>query len=565
MQQNRHRPGWLANLFGASLIAASTLVAVTAAAPPAQAAVPLTVAVTIVEVQECCGTTIDGDSGADFFGSVTLGAEHVEYDWDDDEDAIFPNTKTTTIVDDTTPTVAVRIDIWDFDPFDPNDHVDVVSGDVGDSYSFDATIDLHSPTHDCAVNGDNGTGFCNQVIETHGNSGGEQATLKIRVEVVEPPQAPGLHAGCMHTALWPQPGQQVTITADAFGDQPDGQALPTKLADRIEIWVSTDGGATKNITATTGQASTLSVNQTAGGAGSTLSYGCRVVDDRVPIFSGWKTVQVGDPPQGQAVPVLLAEQSRQYALDMVLFPVTVPVRRAPLDPNDLNPLPNPVYGAPNDPNFLNHAMTVVNELFREQTVIDQQRAVNIWIARDGAGTGGVRDLRIGNDPAPDTTGDGLPDGDGTLDECQIVPPANLDEHYGWANARGLLHPATLRDCASGGFFSAEAGEANVFVHETGHAGWGLADEYCCDGGYEPPPSHPNVYDNRQACLDDVGSLGGIPTDCRGMDSVHDADTNPDFWVSDPAANDLMADNGFARRADRRRMLYVFQLCGQGRC
>jgi hypothetical protein len=50
-----------------------------------------------------------------------------------------------------------------------------------------------------------------------------------------------------------------------------------------------------------------------------------------------------------------------------------------------------------------------------------------------------------------------------------------------------------------------------------------------------------------------------------MDSVFDTDTNPDFWVSDPASNDLMNDNRFARRADRRRMTFVFDQCDQAKC
>ena len=145
---------------------------------------------------------------------------------------------------------------------------------------------------------------------------------------------------------------------------------------------------------------------------------------------------------------------------------------------------------------------------REQVVLDNQRAVNIWIARDGAATGGSRDLMLDSDgdgarddTAPDTNGDGLPDGDGIVDSCQHQPPANMATAYGFANVRAFIHPATpppgnvntLRECAAGGIFSAEATEAGVFIHETGHAGWGMADEYCCDGGYLQPKPNPNIY------------------------------------------------------------------------
>ncbi len=51
-------------------------------------------------------------------------------------------------------------------------------------------------------------------------------------------------------------------------------------------------------------------------------------------------------------------------------------------------------------------------------------------------------------------------------------------------------------------------------------------------------------------------------DCRGFDSV-DTDLLNDVWVSDPAATDLMNDNSWARRADRRRIAYVFGLAALG--
>jgi len=124
---------------------------------------------------------------------------------------------------------------------------------------------------------------------------------------------------------------------------------------------------------------------------------------------------------------------------------------------------------------------------------------------------------------------------------------------------------TLRECAFGGVLSAEAGETGVFIHEVGHAGFGLADEYCCDGGYFQTDEVPNVYLSGNACVNDVGNLGGTAAQCRGMDSVFDTDSNPDFWVSDPASNDLMNDNDFARRADRRRMTFVFGQCAQAKC
>src|SRR5262249_6993346 len=168
----------------------------------------------------------------------------------------------------------------------------------------------------------------------------------------------------------------------------------------------------------------------------------------------------------------------------------------------------PVYGGSRDPNFLAYAQTVVNELYEEQSVLDNQRAINVWIALDGAGTGGFRDL----------------DGDNKPDICQHIVPTSTD--YDFADAKAILHPATpppgdkntLRECSVAGVFSAEAGDRRVFVHETGHAAWGLSDEYAgASNPFENPPA--NAYLGLKACEDDVVRLDGVKSDCRGVDSV----------------------------------------------
>ena len=51
-----------------------------------------------------------------------------------------------------------------------------------------------------------------------------------------------------------------------------------------------------------------------------------------------------------------------------------------------------------------------------------------------------------------------------------------------------MHKDDFRDCAPGGqrLFSSEPTSIGTVLHETGHRPFGLADEYCCDGGYVPP-------------------------------------------------------------------------------
>lgn len=552
--QNRssfRRSGTFLLAFG---VAVTGLVFV-AAPTPAQA-LPLTVTVTITRVAECCpGGPIDLTSDADFYGRTTIGTTATSFGEITDQSLITPNWRATAPIDHTAATESVKIEIFDEDDglnFRDN-RIDLTSNDSDRDVNI--TIDLHPVDKDCAFSGDV-SGSCNQVVKTNGNADdGDVADLEFKVEVTEPAQAQGRHVRCAHAPLWPQAGQQVTITAESFGDQPDGQALPALLADRIEVWYSTDGGATRQIVGSSGRQTRFSTTRIAPGNGATISYGCRIVDAGVPVYSGWRTVQVGDPPQGQAVPVLL-NSDREHALDIVLFPATGNAPQNPANPGG-GLLTFPVYAGAADANFQTHAANAVTELYREQVVLDNQRKINIWLARDGASTGGTRDL----------------DGNGTLDICQHTLPNNTGREYGFGNVKAILHPATpppgnvntLRECAAGGAFSAEATETGVFIHETGHAGWGLADEYAPDGGYFQADPFPNTYLSLGACTADVGNLGGVAADCRGMDSVRDADANPDFWVSDPPSNDLMNDNQFARRADERRMNYVFALCDQAKC
>jgi len=543
----------------AIVVAATCLVAW---AEPAQA-LPLTVKVKIVRVGECCpGGPIDLDSAADFYGRTTIGDKKTDFGEITDDSLIEPDDWVATEdVEHTEATIDVEIKIFDEDDglnFVDN-QIDLTDNDADRAVNF--TIDLHPETSKCYFEGDV-SGPCGAEVSSHGNADdGDVGGLALIVEVNEPLQAPGAHVRCLHYPLWPQPGQPVTITAEAFSNQPDGTGLPPLIADQLDIFYSTDGGHTPQKLAGSGRQTRLTATRTAGSAGSTFSYKCIGIDQPAPdaADSAWHTVQVGDPPQGRAVPVLLTA-SREKALDLILFPATSNVRREPNNPSNTSLLTFPVYSGPRDLGFLNYAYTAVHELMREQLVLDNQRALNVWLALDGAATGGLRDLK---------------NSDGIDDTCQHQLPNNAGTAYGFGNARAILHPATpppgnrdtLRECTFNWVMSAESGETGVFIHEFGHAGFELADEYCCNGGYFQMPDVPNVYKSRDACVADVGSpdLDGDADDCRGQDSVFDPDNDPDFWVSDPAFNDLMNDNTFARRADRRRMKFVFGRCDQGNC
>ena len=340
------RPGAARLWLPLVLVAGSMAVA----ASPAQA-VPLTITVVINSVVEPELANIDSTSDADFYGRTFIEGQETRFDVIDDDSFIDPDWTATGTVDHTANFASVTIEIFDEDDFATfeDDQIDIDSGidQYDNPRSLDLTLDLHVPDADCAISRDE-FGTCNQRIRSFGNDGSDYAEIWFTITVTEPAQAPGLHVGCIHSPLWPQPGTPVTFTATSFGDQPDGQALPAKLADRIEIWYSTNGGATRTVAASAARQNTFSTVQNAGANGTTLSYGCRLVDGGSPVYSGWRSVQIGNPPAGQAVPVLLSAAAREKALDFVLFPVTGNVRRAPLNPADTNLLTFPVYTGPTD-------------------------------------------------------------------------------------------------------------------------------------------------------------------------------------------------------------------------
>lgn len=87
------------------------------------------------------------------------------------------------------------------------------------------------------------------------------------------------------------------------------------------------------------------------------------------------------------------------------------------------------------------------------------------------------------------------------------------------NAVAVLHKATMQDCSIGNIFTAEGSETKAFVHETGHAVFGLADEYEGNTSYFLPIPFANIWPDigpnvgKQLCEANVSSYGGDPTLC----------------------------------------------------
>jgi hypothetical protein len=401
-----------------------------------------------------------------------------------------------------------------------------------------------------------------------------------------------LNVRCTHSPAWPQAGQAVTIKAEAL----DASLEPVLLTDNIEIWVDTQDGPKVSGPSSFGRETYI---YGPAGDGGDFDYGCRVQDGDGSIFSGWRTVAQGVTGFGGAIPVGLAQGDVTRAIDVVFIP------------DQTN------YG-PSDPMFIADVGRGILGYFEEPLFLRNQSKFNFWISpntgdgkqdydskrsEDGAGADTCGDV--------DSNGDAIDNGnDGRANRadldcapCVLTAPAGWATIMAFADVGAIIHREQFRDCARGSqrLFSAwtDWPLERVLRHETGHTPFGLADEYCCDGGYFQDNNDPfmsNMYSSLIACQNDTQNVGRPGTACRqlsryfpsltedlgpesgpcddGIDNAGDGlsdATDPDcintrnWWTSDPALDDLMVDNRTPQALDVRRINWKFSECDAGRC
>lgn len=513
------------------------LAAAGAAVPEPLAAQPLvTVKVTIELVAE--GDDLEGGGAPDFYACVKLGdGEECNEDSPsqealEDRRRIEPAWEFSRQVDPAAGTTAISLEIRDEDggPRLGDDHVDI---NPAPGRNLIVSVDLAT----CRITGDV-AGTCGTSIESAGREV-ERGTIRFRIDVGASPSAPNLNLSCMHGPIWPQDGEPVTVTLEAF----DGRLAP-RAADRLEIWF--DGGATP--TRVVEGAQVTFAGLASPGAGRTFSYGCRVFDDGEEVWSGWRVVQVGMPPGGRAIPIVNTGPQASR-LDIVFVPDRF------------------WYTGADDPQFLADVTAAIDAYYGEWAVLRRQDHFNFWLAMDAAT---VRD------------------------DCDTEAPANWDSAYTFADSGAFVHrfpmevgadddsEFTVRDCAPGGerFFSAQATNLRVFLHEMGHEPFGLADEYCCDGGYFTGEPFPNVFfygpvdfmedaADRDCQLDaptlePFDRLLGDPV--RGPGDCFRIRTDwGRAFASDARVDHLMQNNGKVRGAELRQMEHVFGRCRAAAC
>jgi len=493
----------------------------------------------------------DSTSGSDFYARVTIdGTTRDNYGTPGQQalegnDTIEPGLLNTgasdwsfsKFVDPTKGTIPIAIEIWDEDDFlnFGDDHADIFNGPGS---NLNLTLDLKTCTVTNGVSGN-----CGVRLSSSGNGDGDgDATLEFTVEIVGFNESAGVHVFCMHEPIWPQPGDTVTITAFALGDN-----LKPRVVDQISITQGTSEPVLQ-------ESNTVFSMHTAGPFnGPDFNYSCTALNDENNdgnpdpgeiAFSNYRTVNVGVPPNSRAVPIILTG-SETTRLDIVLIP------------------DNSFSGAM-DSDFLQDVQNMIEIYYQSGLIfLDNQGLVNFWIAQDEGSVGGFQNS-----------------------VCNNNTPNEWNTDYTFSNAGVILHRKDLRDCASMGIASVQTIRFDngnpvpfqpvigftPFVHELGHALFGLADEYCgtrpganpndsCDGGYWQATVNPNLYMTFDACeMDRTSAPNADQTMCQSFISVNTNTNGQMFFTFDPPAKDLMVDHLLPQFLDFRRINGVFVNC-----
>ncbi len=456
-------------------------------------------------------------SAADFYGRIGIDGveqsnegrdESTQFD-DQDDNAVY--WRFTRWVNLNRPTIPIDVRIMDSDGFlNPDDTVDVQPGD-----GRVLQLDLSPAT--CTISGE-ATGRCGDILDVGSriDLSGEQsdrARLQVRIPVYDRPR---LYVRCLHSPIWPQTGDTVTFRAETL----DANMRPI-VADRIELRQPASGPGNVH---SCSNASTCEVRLNATASG-TFNYSCQAEERAVTATTGSRSSIIGAPASGRAVPVL-QHQTTDRAMDLVFIP----------DSDN--------YESANVTAFRNDVHDVIRAAFlSDELFLRNQDRFNFWIAQD---TGDAHGFSAGS-------------------PCH-TQPANWASDYTFADSGVLLHTDDLRDCANGGTFSTEPGSTATVRHETGHSPFGLADEYCCDGGYFQTATDPNLYGPEpagsaatlRACRADP--LAGLRDSCLGFVSSRVSNGSQFFRLDHAPAsdavdveNDRMMDNKVPRAADERRI------------
>jgi hypothetical protein len=468
---------------------------------PAEAAQgpPVTVKLTILEINDD-GNDDDSTSNADFYvrGSFKNGAQQPGFNNVDKrqegQQHITPNWEFFFVADAAAGGTDINLQVLDYDA--------ALNGN--DDKVFDQWV--HVDYKPCIVTGtvSGGTAInagCGWDIPQK-----QSDTVRYRVEVFLPPSSPGLRIRCLQKPLLPLPGQSVTITAEAL----DGAAKPRpKLVDEINIEVN--NANVKRVTGTSTTTYTFTPVSTPGTP--IFKYRCMATNAADPDGADTWTRQVRIGRIDEIMSPAVSMGASATHIDVVLV-------------SDARS-----YAAWDNPTLQNDLYDELwNGYYGNSYVLTQQNHLSIHVGHSQGTTSGF-----------------------SAGTCGLTPPKDWDR-YTDADVGWILHNNPLRDCAKRSLrmFGSDTADVGTVVHETGHAPFGLSDEYCCDGGYSQAATNPDVYQGRAACDADAPNVGRTAADCRLITG--------DWWTSDPMSADIMVDNTVFNALDIRRWNALIATC-----
>jgi len=378
----------------------------------------------------------------------------------------------------------------------------------GDDETVKATLDVDFGS--CAITGPGVSTTCGWDIALD-----QSDAAVIKIEVFWPPSSPGLLVRCLQNPLLPTPGQPVTVEMVVL----DGTGTP-KVASELDILINNT--RIHHVTAV----SQTSFTFTASGTNFTLQCRARNTIDANPdaeLADTWaRNVRVGFPSERWS-PIGVTGPSAR-AIDVVLL------ADRDFDPTGgLTGLP-----LPQDPNVLTDMRGALwGGFFNNPYILANQHRFNFWLGQSTADIDGNPTTCFGD---------------------ALVPPEDWDQ-YAFADVGWIVHLEipVQRDCARPDLrlFGAVSSNPSTAVHETGHLPFGLADEYCCDGGYTQAAIFPNVYDGLVACTSDLPT-DGTPATCRMISG--------NWFTSDPIPDLMEAEQITFNRLDRRRADWLIAGC-----
>jgi hypothetical protein len=165
-----------------------------------------------------------------------------------------------------------------------------------------------------------------------------------------------------------------------------------------------------------------------------------------------------------------------------------------------------------------------------------------------------------------------------FDGCSGSVPASYWNDVTFADITVILYPTyygpySNTSCQPVGCFQSAgtgrgvmkipADRTSLFLHETGHALFGLIDTYCGDTWYYENDPYPNLWESLASCQDNATANGRDPALCRPIGQDSSVSCSGEYWRWDPDP-DIMAEayDGQFGAAATRRIDYVFAESGR---